>query len=193
MNQQDKEFEDIRSQWQAMKLDNKRLDETNRELSRKLAAERAGNRRHRLAVRYRATGILSVFLLPLLAMLMTEQAIAPQWICILYAIIGAAMGVMNLAFSFFIDGCDYISLPTNEALRHVHKVLLWQARLRCAGMILAAVVLVPLFAHFASLDDSILLVVTIVGLAIGLAIGLTIYNRNRRMARKILADMGAEE
>lgn len=188
---QNNRLEDIRSQWQAMKVDGKRLEEANRKLSDRLAAERAGSRQRHLAARYRYAGILSMVLLPVLSVELHEVVDVPSWLCVLYAAVGVALGALNLGFSFFISNSDYLSLSTCDAVAHVRKVLLWQARLRSTGLALAAVVLVPLFVHFASLDDSILLVSTGVGLVLGAAIGMLIYSRNRRLARRIVAELEA--
>lgn len=190
MDQQDKQLEDLRTQWQTMKLDNERLVDANRRLSQQLSAQRASDRQRTLARRYRVTGLVALVMLPLLAFQLHHVAEVPVWICVLYAVLGIVMGALNLWFSVYVGDKDFISRPTCEALEHVRKVLLWQARLRTAGMTIAFVVLAPLFAHFASLERNVeLLVSTGIGLVCGLAIGLTVYRRNRRLAHRMLDDM----
>lgn len=189
MEQNDKQLDDLRLQWQAMKIDNQRLEDTNRRLSQRLAAEKAETRQRKLALRYMLHGILAILILPLFGIQMYIVGLAPVWMCWLYGIVGFIMGVLNVAFSFYISKDDYLRLPTCEAVRHATKVILWQARLRNMGFVLAFVVVVPLFAHFAFHLGAAIVVGAIAGLVVGLVIGLSIYERNRRLAHRMLDDM----
>ena len=188
MNPENNQLDDLRLQWQALKIDNQRLEEANRKLSQKLAAEKAETRQRKLAGRYRFTGILGIFLLPMIAIEMYTVGLVPVWMCWLYGIVGFILGVLNVSFSFYISGNDYLTLPTCEAVRHATKVILWQSRLRNMGLILAALVVVPLIAHFALHLSAAILIGSIIGLCVGLTCGLSLYSRNRRLARRMLSD-----
>lgn len=188
MEQNDKQLDDLRLQWQAMKIDNQRLEDTNRRLTQSLAAEKAESRQRKLALRYRISGILAIVLLPVLALQIYYDSIAPLWMAWLYGVVGCIMGILDLSFSFYISKDDYLQLPTCEAVRRASKVILWQARLLNLGFVLAFIVLVPLMAHFA-FHSAAMVVGGLIGLVLGLTIGLSIYQRNRRLARRMLSDL----
>ncbi|MDE6270192.1 MAG: hypothetical protein K2M12_04975, partial [Muribaculaceae bacterium] len=111
MNPENNQLDDLRQQWQALKIDNRRLEEANRKLSQKLSAEKAETRQRKLALRYRLTGVLGIIMLPLIALEMHADGMAPAWLCWLYGVVGFILGILNVSFSFFISGNDYLTLP----------------------------------------------------------------------------------
>ncbi|MDE6453169.1 MAG: DUF4231 domain-containing protein [Muribaculaceae bacterium] len=193
MEQQHTDLELLRSQWQSLDLDVRRLTDTNRRLMQKLAAERACSKQQRLALQYRISGIVAVVLLPVLATMMYQTLGVSELTAWIYAVGGAAIGIMNICFSYFIGRTDYITRSTCEAIEHAGRVLIWQSRMRIAGYTVAAVVLAPLFYHLSGMDSKSALVGGAIGLVIGLAIGLIIEHHRRRTARMMLADLESEE
>lgn len=187
------ELDQIRQQWQSMKLNCERLEETNRQLSHKLSSRLAVTNQEKLASHYTIVGILSLILLPSLAFMLYYTLEAPIWLRCLYGGMGLPMGAIDLYFASFVKRCDYISMPTCEALAHARRVHLWIARLHSIGMAMATIVLVPLFFHLAKIDHEGVLVGGVAGLIIGLALGFCIYYRNRRLSKRILADLECEE
>lgn len=156
----------------------------------RLSAERAGTKQHKLAGFYRGMGLTGIILLPVLGYMLYKSGMSiPLWMCILYGCTGIAIGILDILFASFVSRTDYIDMPVKEAIVHAHKVLLYQSRLRNAGMLLAAVVLVPLFFHFYNTGNNSVLIGAATGLIAGLAIGLTLNFRKRRMAKRMLADL----
>lgn len=190
MNPHDNELDDIRRQWQSIQTNQQRLESTNRQLMQRLSAERAGTKQHKLAGFYRGMGLTGIILLPVLGYMLYKSGMSiPLWMCILYGCTGIAIGILDILFASFVSRTDYIDMPVKEAIVHAHKVLLYQSRLRNAGMLLAAVVLVPIFFHFYNTGNNSVLIGAATGLVAGLAIGLTLNFRKRRMAKRMLADL----
>lgn len=193
MNAQDKELDDIRRQWQTMKLDNERLREANLKLSQQLSTQKACDKQRKLAAFYKRIGITSMVALPMLAFPLSYVLNAPLWLCLMYGGMGLVFGVMDLCFASFVEKTDYITMPVCEAMVHAQLVILWQARLRAIAMALAAVVLFPLFFHIDAMGERHVMYGAVVGLVIGLALGLLMYYDKRRMAKKMLADLECED
>jgi len=192
MDAHDNELDEIRHQWQSLKVDRQRLEQANRRLSQRLSAERAVSKQKRLSNYYRRIGIASVIILPILAVPLYYIVGMPLWVSLLYAAVGIALGTMNLRFSMFISDTDYITMPTCDAMIHARRVLLWQARLRNLGIILATVVLVPIFMYLYALNNTSGLTGGIAGGAVGVAIGFALYCKKRRAARNMLSDLESD-
>ena len=193
MEPQHNDLEELRRQWQSMKLNSDRLEHTNVRLRRQLAGERADSKQKRLVLRYRIMGLVGFVILPFMALILYRELDAPLWLAWLYGVIGVILSILNLGFSIYVASTDYITCPTAEALTHAHNVVLWQARLLMVGIILAVGVLAPMVMYFVSMDNAAVLIGAFVGLLVGCAIGYIRYNSCRRLARRMIADLEIED
>lgn len=189
MNNIHDQLDALRREWQDIKIDNQRLHDTNRRLTQQLASERAAGRQQRVARYYCILGLVSFVGLPVLAVMLREVLAAPVWLAVLYGAIGVCLAALNFGFGIFTGRSDYLSLPVTEAISHARRVLIWQARLRNVGVLLAVCVVVPIFAHLHLLGENSALAGAIIGIVIGLAIGTAMYLRNRRIVRRALRDL----
>lgn len=183
-------LDDIRREWQALSADTRKLAEANRILVARLAAEKATSKQQNLRRQYLAFAVVSFLLLPTLAYTGLYLLLdAPLWLCWLYAAGGLFFGVCDLCYARMIGSVDYIGLPTCEAVAHVSRLILWQARLRAMGIATAVVIVAPLFWFMYQMNKPDVLIGGAAGLVIGAVLGTLKYNSLRRIARRMLDDL----
>lgn len=177
-------LEQLRLQWQQLKLENLALSEQNRCLTNRLAKQNIRTHQQKLANNYRSLGTLG-FIFPLLAWMLYEVVHCSIGMAIAYSIYGIALGAVQHWFSHFVREADYISLPTVEAIAHARKVVRYQRNMTVASIICMVAVIVPLFYELSFMDQSVI-EGGIVGGIIGGAIGLMRCIKNFRHANAML-------
>ena len=179
-------LDELKNTWQTLNLRVDYLEEENRRLAARLAAERASGTQQRLARHYRRMSLVGLSL-PLLSIPLYLYGM-PLWCDILYAVFGLCMCGMHLALAGFIERGDYMSLPVVDAISHAVRIRLWQQRMFICGESAALILAIILFVQFAGLGSE----AVISGIIGGIAGGIIGYVKQRklfRMSRRLLAQL----
>lgn len=181
------DLEQFKAQWQSANIKVDRLNEANRELTQKLASQRAISLKQKLAKKYKRIAIVGLFL-PILSIVLYYELSMPIWLCAIYAIFGLVAAYINYDFARFILRTDYISMPIAEAVKHAIKIRVRQRNTMLLLSFMALCVLWALFSQVYKIEPE-LIIACYIGLAIGVIIDIIISTKSFRLSKKILSEL----
>lgn len=173
------EIDELKKQWQSLRVRVDSLEADNRRLASELAAGRIQTTRSKLVRLYRLNGLCG-FLLPLLAPLMVKIGFE-DWLAIVYGVYGILLGCLNLWFSWSIGKADLIGTPVVEAVSKAIAIRKRQNVIRIVGIVFGAPVIASMFMQAADKSPDSMLA----GMGAGLIVGLLIGIKKARQASKL--------
>ncbi len=179
-------LEQLKDIWNRTKVDNDRLRQANRQLSEKLAKEKAGSLQDAYARRVRNYSIFAL-MLPFISPMLCTMLNMPVWVAVVYSLFGVFCSAVNLWLYRYVKACPLVSLPVLQAVTRATKIRYYQIRTRIACIIIGLPIIVILLAMLYNSGDAILIISAFVGLAIGLAIGISKLLTDLSYTRRILA------
>lgn len=191
MNTSDLDF--IKQQWQQLSVKVDNLEQANQRLSDQLARTNAKSFQERLAGRVKRISWAGL-LLPVLAPMLYFSLQMPVWICVVYAIYGIFMCILNRRLSTFILSKNLLEISATEALQHATAVRLYQKNLRILSAILAILLLFGMYYMLPVTEHhTFILMGGLVGLVLGLAFAIPRCITNARLARRMAQSLSDPE
>lgn len=191
MNTSDLDF--IKQQWQQLSVKVDNLEQANQRLSDQLARTNAKSFQERLAGRVKRISWAGL-LLPVLAPMLYFSLQMPVWICVVYAIYGIFMCILNRRLSAFILSKNLLEISATEALQHATAVRLYQKNLRILSAILAILLLFGMYYMLPVTEHhTFILMGGLVGLVLGLAFAIPRCITNARLARRMAQSLSDPE
>lgn len=181
------ELDMLKSEWNSLAAENASLKEKNRELTRLLQTRNVVSSQEKLARNYRVSYMGYAF--PLLGYMLYAVMHWSAWLAIAYGVYGVAIACYDTWFIQFVKSADFTLLPTVEAIDHAVKVVKYQNRATISSVLLAIIILIPMFDEMWILGGEPAVVGGITGGVLGGAIGLRIYIRNHRLARRMVKEL----
>lgn len=163
------EIDELKKQWQSLKIKVDSLEADNRRLASELANGRIQTTRSKLVRLYRISGVAG-FVLPLLAPLMVKIGFE-GWLAVVYGAYGILLGCLNLCFAWSIENARLIDAPVVEALRKAILIRRRQVAIRTFGIVLGIPVLVSMFMQAADNSGVAMIEGMVAGLVVGVIIG----------------------
>ncbi len=178
----------IRRAWQGMRVDQDSLDSAASRAADSIARGNTAPLQYRLARRQRRTAIAGMLMIPLAYMLYAVLELN-IWICVIYAVFGLVMSILNRLLADYTSEMPLAEMPVAEALRRAVMIRLRQRQIRIGGIIGGAAVLAALAVSLIGAYGSDMLLAMVVGLAAGLAVGIPRAVRMSRMARRLVESL----
>ena len=178
----------IRRAWQGMRVDQDSLDSAASRAADSIARGNTAPLQSRLARRQRRTAIAGLLMIPLAYMLYAVLELN-IWICVIYAVFGLVMSILNRLLADYTSEIPLAEMPVAEALRRAVMIRLRQRQIRIGGIIGGAAVLAALAVSLIGAYGSDMLLAMVVGLAAGLAVGIPRAVRMSRMARRLVESL----
>ncbi len=175
----------IRRAWQGMRVDQDSLDSAASRAADSIARGNTAPLQYRLARRQRRTAIAGLLMIPLAYMLYAVLELN-IWICVIYAVFGLVMSILNRLLADYTSEMPLAEMPVAEALRRAVMIRLRQRQIRIIG---GAAVLAALAVSLIGAYGSDMLLAMVVGLAAGLAVGIPRAVRMSRMARRLVESL----
>ncbi len=176
----------IRRAWQGMRVDQDSLDSAASRAADSIARGNTAPLQYRLA--RRQTAIAGLLMIPLAYMLYAVLELN-IWICVIYAVFGLVMSILNRLLADYTSEIPLAEMPVAEALRRAVMIRLRQRQIRIGGIIGGAAVLAALAVSLIGAYGSDMLLAMVVGLAAGLAVGIPRAVRMSRMARRLVESL----
>ncbi len=183
MNEYLDNLDNFKKLWQEQQARLNELEETNRELCRRLESSKTSTYQSRLvsSVRRQAfTGLL----LPIIAPTICTVLNMPTWYGLLYALFGCIAAIAQFLFGNYIKAKDLVSLPVAEAVQRAIHIKKTSLCIETVIIILATALLV--IGAYIIVDHSPHI---IIGASIGLVGGLTVGIYRRMKLCRIIKNM----
>lgn len=172
--------------WNRTKIDNDLLQQTNRELSEKLATAKAGSLQDTFARRIRNISFLGLFL-PVLAPTLYYMFSFPLWMSVVYSLYGIVRFVIGYMLYRYINACSLATMPVIQAVTRVAKIRIYYIRVRILCLLLGLPIIVMLMVLFYDMGEISITIGAVVGLIVGLILGLSRMLKDLSYTRRILA------
>lgn len=181
-------IDELKSQWQELRLRVDRLEDNNIRLAQQLAAGKAVASKQQLATTY-LRGAITGMILPVIAPLLVTLLEFPRWIAVCYALFGLIMSVANLCMRSYILKADYMSLPVIQALENALNIKLRMRRLRFVSMSMGAIVIASIVFELLDKNDTYMSAGFVIGLICGLFIGIIKWRQQSRLSRRMIEEL----
>lgn len=181
-------IDELKTQWQELRLRVDKLEDNNARLAHQLAAGKAVNYKHQLAKTFQR-GIVVSCVLPILAPLVVTVLNFPLWIAICYALFGVIMVCGNIWIRNYIMKADYMSLPVLQALENAINLKLRMRRLRILSVTIGSGVILSMLVEIIYKTDTAITTGFVVGLVIGTILGIIKWREQSRLSRQIIEEL----
>lgn len=179
-------LEKLKDIWNKAKIDNDLLQQTNRELSEKLATAKAGTLQDTFARRIRNISFIC-FLLPVLAPTLYFILPFPLWVSIIYSLYGIVCFVIGYKLYRYINACSLATMPVIQAVTRAAKIRIYYIRVRIVCLLLGLPIIVMLMVLFYDMGEVSIMIGAIIGLVVGLILGVSRLLKDLSYTRRILA------
>ncbi len=179
-------LEKLKDIWNKAKIDNDLLQQTNRELSEKLATAKAGSLQDTFARRIRNISFLGL-LLPVMSPLLYYMMSFHLWVPIIYSLYGIVCFVIGYMLYRYINTCSLATMPVIQAVTRAAKIRIYYIRVRILCLLLGLPIIVMLMVLFYDMGEVSIMIGAIVGLVVGLILGVSRLLKDLSYTRRILA------
>lgn len=185
-------LEQLRADWQRVRLDAEGLEATNRILSERLARKKTLTIQDELSARLRRISWVGLAFPPL-AFVMFHQLELPLWLCVVYTVFGLVMATLNRILGDYVSSVRLVELPVAEALRRATYIKVRQQQLRALGVAAGLTVVGLLMMELLETANDAVVLGAVAGLVFGLAIGIPRCIKNARLARRLIDSLSPDQ